>query len=263
MIANFIMAGVNMLEGFAQSEWKTKLAKAQYKLDSTRADIKTWQTASNNLMAMSDASARDFEMKRQQKKQMDAYGEQVSQEAWNASKQADQMNRSRFESSLQNAGNLGSIIAAAAAAGVGGSSVEDAYNAEQLRQTRQDEQASRDMSDWQYSRNLNQISMMDNAFNSLEVSAGQFANLTYAARDMVTDNSWQHKWSIGKGVMDGVNGFMGNMDKVGVNVGGLMGQGQAAGAASQAWSGVKGMFSGGGGTGGANMGLGQGGKTRL
>lgn len=262
MIANFIMAGVNMLEGYSQSGWKKDLAKAQYNLDSARADIKTWQVAGANMLAMAEASNRDFEMRRQNKKKLEAYGEQVSQEAWNASKQADAMNRNRFESSLQNAGNLGSIVAAAAAAGVGGSSVEDAYNAEQLRQTRQDEQASRDMSDWQYQRNLNQIAIQDNGLNSVDVTAGAFADLTYQARDMVVDNSWQHKWSIGKGIMDGVNGFMGNMDKVGVNVGGMMGQGQAAGAASQAWSGVKGMF-GGGGSGGANMGLGQGGKTRL
>lgn len=258
MIANFIMAGVNMIEGYGQSQWKGKLAKAQYKLDSTRADIKTWQTASNNMLAMADASARDFDMRRQNKKKLEAYGEQVSQEAWNAAKQADAMNKSRFESSLQNSANLGSIVAAAAAAGVGGSSVEDAYNAEQLRQIRQDEQASRDMADWQYSRNLNQISMMDNAFNGLELSAGNFADLTYQARDMVTDNSWQHKYSIGKMAMDGVNGFMGNMDKVGVNASSLMGD-SAKSAASSAMSGFKGLF----GTGTANKGLGGGGKTRL
>lgn len=224
MIANFIMAGVNMLEGFAQSEWKGKLAKAQYKLESTRADIKTWQTAGANMMAMADASNRDFEMRRQNKKKLEAYGEQVSQEAWNAANQADQMNKSRFESRLQQMGNLGSVIAAAAAAGVGGGSVEDVYNAEQLRQSRVEEQASRDMGDWQYARNLNQISMMDNAFNSLDLSAGNFANLTYATRDMVTDNSWQHKWSLGKGLMDGVNGFMGNMDKIGVDASAITGK---------------------------------------
>lgn len=224
MIANFIMAGVNMLEGFAQSEWKGKLAKAQYKLDSTRADIKTWQTAGANMMAMADASNRDFEMRRQNKKKLEAYGEQVSQEAWNAANQADQMNKSRFESRLQQMGNLGSVIAAAAAAGVGGGSVEDVYNAEQLRQSRVEEQASRDMGDWQYARNLNQISMMDNAFNSLDLSAGNFANLTYSTRDMVTDNSWQHKWSLGKGVMDGVNGFMGNMDKIGIDASAITGK---------------------------------------
>lgn len=224
MIANFIMAGVNMLEGFAQSEWKGKLAKAQYKLDSTRADIKTWQTAGANMMAMADASNRDFEMRRQNKKKLEAYGEQVSQEAWNAANQADQMNKSRFESRLQQMGNLGSVIAAAAAAGVGGGSVEDVYNAEQLRQSRVEEQASRDMGDWQYARNLNQISMMDNAFNSLDLSAGNFANLTYSTRDMVTDNSWQHKWNLGKGLMDGVNGFMGNMDKIGIDASAITGK---------------------------------------
>lgn len=224
MIANFIMAGVNMLEGYGQAKTKQKLAKAQYKLDSARADIKEWTTASSNMMAMADASARDFEMRRQNKKKLEAYGEQVSQEAWNAANQADQMNKSRFESRLQQMGNLGSVIAAAAAAGVGGSSVEDVYNAEQLRQTRVEEQASHDMADWQYARNLNQTSMMDNAFNSLDLSAGNFANLTYSTRDMVTDNSWQHKWSIGKGLMDGANGFMGNMDKLGLDVSALTGK---------------------------------------
>lgn len=253
MIANFIMAGVNMLEGASQASWKTKLSKAQYKLDSTRADIKTWQTAGNNMLAMAEASNRDFEMRRQNKKKLEAYGEQVSQEAWNASKQADAMNKSRFEASLKNAGNLGSIVAAAAAAGVGGSSVEQAYQAEELRQSRQDEQASRDMADWQYSRNLNQISMMDNAFNSLELSAGNFADLTYSTRDMVTDNSWQHKWSIGKGVMDGVNGFMGNMDKLGVDASSLMGD-SAKKAGTSLFNSATGML---------NKGLGRGGATRL
>lgn len=230
MIGNFIMAGVNILEGIGQSGYKEKLAKAQYKLDSARADIKTWQTAGANMVAMAEASNRDFEMRRQNKKKLEAYGEQVSQEAWNAANQADKMNKSRFESRLQNMGNLGSVIAAAAAAGVGGSSVESVYNAEQLRQSRMEEQTSRDMADWQYARNLNQVSMMDNAFNSLDLSAGNFANLTYAARDMVSDNSWQHKWSLGKGLMDGANGFMGNMDKLGLDVSALTGK--AAGAAA-------------------------------
>lgn len=224
MIANFIMAGVNMLEGYGQAKTKQKLAKAQYKLDSARADIKEWTTASSNMMAMADASARDFEMRRQNKKKLEAYGEQVSQEAWNASNQADKMNSSRFESRLQNMGNIGSLVAAAAAAGVGGSSVTAVADAENLRQSRVEEQASRDMGDWQYARNLNQISMMDNAFNSLDLSAGNFANLTYSTRDMVTDNSWQHKWSIGKGLMDGVNGFMGNMDKIGIDVSAITGK---------------------------------------
>lgn len=224
MIANFIMAGVNILEGYGTAKSQRKLAQAQYKLDSVRADNAQWQIAGDNMLAMADASNRDFEMRRQNKKKLEAYGEQVSQEAWNASNQADKMNQSRFESRLQNIGNLGSIIAAAAAAGVGGSSVEDVANAETLRQQRQEEQASRDMTDWQYARNLNQVSMMDNAFNSLDISAGNFANLTYAARDMVTDNSWQHKYSLGKAAMDGVNGFMGNMDKIGIDVSAITGK---------------------------------------
>lgn len=224
MIANFIMAGLNVLGGFGQSKTNQKLAKAQYKLDSTRADIKEWTTASANMMAMADASNRDFEMRRQNKKKLEAYGEQVSQEAWNASNQADKMNSSRFESRLQNMGNLGSLAAAAAAAGVGGSSVTAVADAENLRQSRIEKQASRDMADWQYARNLNQTSMMDNALNSLDLSAGNFANLTYSTRDMVTDNSWQHKWSIGKGLMDGASGFMGNMDKLGLDVSALTGK---------------------------------------
>lgn len=224
MIANFIMAGLNIMEGYGQSKSQTKLAKAQYKLDSARADIKEWTTASANMLAMAEASNRDFEMRRQNKKKLEAYGEQVSQEAWNASNQADKMNSSRFESKLQNMGNIGSLVAAAAAAGVGGSSVDAAAGAEKLRQSRMEEQASRDMADWQYARNLNQTSMMDNAFNSLELSAGNFANLTYAARDMVTDNSWAYKWNLGKGIMDGANGFTGNMNKLGLDVSALTGK---------------------------------------
>ncbi len=230
MIANFIMAGVNMLGGYGQAKTQQKLAKAQYELDSTRADITEWTTASANMLAMADASNRDFEMRRQNKKKLEAYGEQVSQEAWNASNQADKMNSSRFESRLQSMGNIGSLVAAAAAAGVGGSSVTAVADAENLRQSRTEEQASRDMADWQYARNLNQTSMMDNAFNSLDLSAGNFANLTYSTRDMVTDNSGLHKWSLGKGLMDGANGFMGNMNTLGLDVSALTGK--AAGDAA-------------------------------
>lgn len=262
MWAQIAMAAVNVVEGWSMSGVKRKVAKAeyglqkaQYELDKTRGQNADLANAGNNMLAMANASAQDFERRRSNKKALRAYGEAVSQEAWNAAKQADAMNSQKFEAQLSQAGRLGSIAAAAAAAGVGGSSVDAVYNTELMRQDRMEQAASQQMDDWQYARNLNQISMMDNIYDSLDMGVS-FADVNYKANELVVDNtfdnSWQHKYSIGKAAMDGMNGFMGNMNNIGINVQDFGFKG-------------KNIFGGGSGkaTGGMNKGLGQGGATRL
>lgn len=262
MWAQIAMAAVNVVEGWSMSGVKRKVAKAeyglqkaQYELDKTRGQNADLANAGNNMLAMANASAQDFERRRSNKKALRAYGEAVSQEAWNAAKQADAMNSQKFEAQLAQAGRLGSITAAAAAAGVGGSSVDAVYNTELMRQDRMEQAASQQMDDWQYARNLNQISMMDNIYDSLDMGVS-FADVNYKANELVVDNtfdnSWQHKYSIGKAAMDGMNGFMGNMNNIGINVQDFGFKG-------------KNIFGGGSGkaTGGTNKGLGQGGATRL
>lgn len=262
MWAQIAMAAVNVVEGWSMSGTKRKVAKAeyglqkaQYELDKTRGQNADLANAGNNMLAMANASAQDFERRRSNKKALRAYGEAVSQEAWNSAKQADAMNSQKFEAQLSQAGRLGSIAAAAAAAGVGGSSVDAVYNTELMRQDRMEQAASQQMDDWQYARNLNQISMMDNIYDSLDMGVS-FADVNYKANELVVDNtfdnSWQHKYSIGKAAMDGMNGFMGNMNNIGINVQDFGFKG-------------KNIFGGGSGkaTGGMNKGLGQGGATRL
>lgn len=262
MWAQIAMAAVNVVEGWSMAGTKRKVAKAeyglqkaQYELDKTRGQNADLANAGNNMLAMANASAQDFERRRSNKKALRAYGEAVSQEAWNSAKQADAMNSQKFEAQLAQAGRLGSIAAAAAAAGVGGSSVDAVYNTELMRQDRMEQAASQQMDDWQYARNLNQISMMDNIYDSLDMGVS-FADVNYKANELVVDNtfdnSWQHKYSIGKAAMDGMNGFMGNMNNIGINVQDFGFKG-------------KNIFGGGSGkaTGGMNKGLGQGGATRL
>lgn len=262
MWAQIAMAAVNVVEGWSMAGTKRKVAKAeyglqkaQYELDKTRGQNADLANAGNNMLAMANASAQDFERRRSNKKALRAYGEAVSQEAWNSAKQADAMNSQKFEAQLSQAGRLGSIAAAAAAAGVGGSSVDAVYNTELMRQDRMEQAASQQMDDWQYARNLNQISMMDNIYDSLDMGVS-FADVNYKANELVVDNtfdnSWQHKYSIGKAAMDGMNGFMGNMNNIGINVQDFGFKG-------------KNIFGGGSGkaAGGMNKGLGQGGATRL
>ncbi|CUH74613.1 internal virion protein [Cronobacter phage Dev-CD-23823] len=264
MWAQIAMAAVNVVEGWSMAGTKRKVAraeyglqKAQYELDKVRGQGRDLAVAGQNMLAMAQASYADFEKRRNNKKALQAYGEAVSQEAWNASRQANAMNNQKFEANLQNAGNLGRITAAASAAGVGGSSVDAVYQTEVMRQQRQEQAAADQMADWQYARNLNQISMMDNIWNSLDMSAN-FANVTYKANELVVDNtfdnSWQHKYTIGKAAMDGMNGFMGNMNNIGLNVQdfGFKGQNIFGGGGSSGQA-----------TGQMNKGLGQGGAVRL
>lgn len=264
MWAQIAMAAVNVIEGYSMSGVKRKVAKAQYglekaqdELNKVRGQATDLAVAGQNMLSMANASEQDFQRRRANKKALQQYGEAVSQEAWNAARQADSMNSQKFEQQLSNAGRLGSIAASAAAAGVGGSSVDAVYQTEMMRQDRQEQAASQQMDDWQYARNLNQISMMDNAWESQDMGIS-FADLTYKANELVLeqaqDNSWQHKYSIGKAAMDGMNGFMGNMNNIGFNAQDFGFKGQN-------------IFGGGGGsgaaTGGMNKGLGQGGAVRL
>lgn len=210
--------GLNVIGGYGNAKSQQETAKAQYTLDKTRSENNALLTASNNMLEMTKASYASYEMQRQNNQKLKAYGEAVSQEAWNSAKTFDSMNRSKFETSITNANNLGAISAAASAAGVGGGSVDMVAQTEATRQARQEEQTDRQFADTEYARNLRQVSLMDNALNSLEVSAGNFADLTYKAMDVVTDNSALYKYNIGTAARDAFNGYKGNISNYGIDV---------------------------------------------
>lgn len=259
MWAQIAMAAVNMVEGWSSASSKQKLAKAQYQYDKSAAANKALNNASNNMLQMADANLARFNEWRQNKQTMEKFGSDWSQNAYNSAKVIDGLNSRKFEERLANAGNLGSIAAAASAAGVGGASVEQNSQVERLRQARQSDASSNQIRDAQYADGLNRVALIDNAYNSL-TTGSNFANLNYQAQDMVVDNSWASKYSLGKAAMDGVNGFSGNMNNIGINASDWTASNEKKGTTG--FGSMSNMFSwfGGGSSGGKSSG---GGATRL
>lgn len=216
MWAQIAMAAVNIVEGWGQASSKKKLAKAQYNYERSAAANEALNNASNNALAMADANLARYNQWRQDKKTMDSMGEALSQNSYNYGKTMDALSSNRFEQRISAAGNLGAIAASAAAAGVGGSSVDVVQQTEQMRQARQDNAMQNAIDDAQYVQGLNRTAIVDNAYSQLSTDP-VFANLNYQAERMVVDNSWQHKYSLGKAAMDGFNGFSGNMNNIGIN----------------------------------------------
>lgn len=254
MWVQIAMAAVNMIEGWSQASSKRKLAKAQYNYEKSAAANKALNNASNNMLQMADANLARYNQWRQNKQTMDKFGTDWSQNAYNSAKVIDGLNSRKFEERLANAGNLGSIAASAAAAGVGGASVEQNSQVERLRQARQSDVSSNQIRDAHYADNLNRVAMIDNAYNQLTTDAN-FANLNYQAQDMVVDNSWAQKYTLGKAAMDGMNGFSGNMNNVGINASEWTANNEKKGttgfgSASNSFSWFKGGASGGGKSGG-------------
>lgn len=227
--ANIAMAAINVIESYGQAQSKYKLAKAQYKYQKGQAENKAVANASQNMLNMASANVARYQQWRDNKKTLEAMGDQYSQDAWNFGKQIDAMNSQKFEQRVAAAGNLGSILAEAAAAGVGGASVEAVYETEKFKNDRQQWAMDNQIKDAEYAHRINQSAILDNGYNALD-GGTQFSSLNYQAMDMVTDTSWQHKFTTtnlvlgtGPAMKAAVNGFSGNMDAVGFNVGGMMG----------------------------------------
>lgn len=259
MWSQIAMSAVNMIEGWSQASSKRKLAKAQYNYDKSAAANKALNNASNNMLQMADANLARYNEWRQNKQTMDKFGSDWSQNAYNSAKIIDGLNSKKFEDRLASAGNLGSIAAAAAAAGVGGASVQQNLQVERLRQQRQDDANSQQLQDAQYADGLNRVAMIDNAYKQLSTDP-VFANLNYQAQDMVVDNSWAEKYTLGKAAMDGMNGFSGNMNNIGINASEWTGKQEKKGTTG--FGSASNMFSwfGGGSSSGGKSG---GGATRL
>lgn len=222
--AQIAMAAVNVLESYGQADSKYKLAKAEYNYQKGQAENKALANASQNMLNMADANVARYQQWRDNKKSLEAMGEQYSQDQWNFGKQIDAMNSSKFEQRLEAAGNLGSILAESAAAGVGGASVEAVYETEKFKQERQQWAIDNQIKDAEYAHRLNQSAILDNGYAALD-GGTQFASLNYQAMDMVTDTSWQHKFTTtnlilgtGPAMKAAVNGFSGNMDAVGFKI---------------------------------------------
>ena len=227
--ANIAMAAVNVIESYNMAGAKFKHAKAQYKLEEGRAQNKQLIQHSNNLFEAATANLNRYQQQRDNAKKMDAGAEALRQDTWNYGKQIDGMNSGRFEQRVQAAGALGSLMAQAAFAGVGGSTVDMVADTEAMRQARSDQAIADQIKDAGYVHALNQTSIIDNTFSSLDDSY-IFAGLDYSPKDLVFDQSWEHKFTTtnlvlgtGPAMKAAVNGFSGNMDAVGINVGGMMG----------------------------------------
>lgn len=216
MWVQLAMAAVNMIEGWGQASSKQKLAKAQYNYERSAAANEALNNASNNMLQMADANLARYNQWRQDKKTMDNMGEALSQNSYNQGKIMDGLNSQRFEQRIANAGNLGAIAASAAAAGVGGSSVDVIQQTEEMRQARQNNAMSQSIEDAQFVNSLQRTAIVDNAMSQLSTDP-VFANLNYQAERMVVDNSWAEKYTLGKAAMDGMNGFSGNMNNIGID----------------------------------------------
>lgn len=260
MWAEIAMSAANVLEGMSSSSANRKLSQAQYQYGKSAAANKALNNASNNMLQMADANLARYNEWRQNKRTLDKFGQDWSNNAYNSGKIIDGLNSKRFEDRLANAGNLGAIAASAAAAGVGGASVDQNLQVERMRQARQDATTIDQIEQVKYADGLARTALIDNSYNQLTMGT-QYANLNYQAQDMVVDNSWKDKYSLGKAGMDAFNGFSGNMNSLGIDVSSFTNKQQAKGTTG--FGGLGTMFSWftGGGKSGASSG--GSGATRL
>lgn len=260
MWVQMIMAATNIVAGKGMAQAKKTLADAQYKFDMSRADNKFMQNAAGNLMKASQADVDRANQARQNKQAMRQLESGLDQESFNYGKAVDGLNSDRFSQRMQGAEALGSLVASAGAAGVGGASIEQVAATERFRQEVQDTAMQQGIKDTTYASALNKTSIMDNQYNQIDTSP-ILAGFDYSARDFVMKDNQAGKYGLSNMLSDGMNGFSGNMNNVGVQ----LDKSQVQGAQAYANKGIdmfKGMFSGGGG----NKGLGGGAaiaKTRV
>lgn len=216
MWTEIAMGSLNVAAGYGMRKAENIVANSNYKLESERATSKWLANASSNMLSMVDAKMKSYNIKRQNSATLKAYGEEVSKEGYNASKWYDKLNNASFTTKQEAMGNIGAIAADAAYAGVGGSSVESAKGMEEARQIRQDKAIADQGKDYAYTRTVNQVALMDNAYNNLQ-DPTVFAQLNFQAKDLVVNKS-KGKYSISDAIKDFSSGYSGNLDKVGINM---------------------------------------------
>ncbi|AZQ96391.1 hypothetical protein ZPAH7B_orf00010 [Aeromonas phage ZPAH7B] len=243
MWAQVAMAGINIMAGKGKAKANQTLASAQYRLESGREENKQLVRDAQNELSVATANLSRYQQQKRNDRIGKAMEKQDEQEAFNWGKQVDGLTSARFDQRIQGASALGSLAAQAAFAGVGGASVEQVRMTEEARQARADAAVVQGLQDAKYVSALSKSAIIDNGYNQLDDSY-IFADMDLTPKGLVIDTSSQHKYSLGSAVGDGMAGFSGNMDKVGVNL-------QAAG-----YKGDASLF--GSGTGAKNQGLGGG-----
>lgn len=242
MWAQIAMAATNIIEGYGSAKSKRRLAEAQYKLEAGREENKQLVRDAQNELSVATANLTRYQQQRQNERIGKAMEKQDEQESFNWGKQVDGLTSARFDQRIEGASALGSLSAQAAFAGVGGASIEQVRMTEEARQARADAAVVQGLQDAKYVSALSKSAIIDNGYNQLDDSY-VFADLDLTPKGLVMNNAWQHKYSLMNSVTDGMNGFSGNMDKVGINL------------QSQGYKGDMQLF-GGKGTGAKNQGLG-------
>lgn len=217
MWAQIAMAAVNIVEGYGKAKTARKLAEAQYKLEAGREDNRQLVLDAQNELSIATANLTRYQQQRQNDRIGKAMEKQDEQEAFNWGKQVDGLTSARFDQRIEGASALGSLTAQAAFAGVGGGSVEQVRMTEEARQARADAAVVQGLQDAKYVSALSKAAVIDNGYSQLDDSY-VFADLDLTPKGLVMNNAWQHKYSLGTAAMDGMNGFSGNMDKVGLNL---------------------------------------------
>lgn len=215
--AQIAMAATNIIMGADQADTQYKAAKMQYKYQESEATNDALGRASNNILRMASANSARMEQWSDNKRKLDAMGKAWNEHTYNVGAQRDSIAANKFESQLQNAGMMGSIIAQAAASGVGGASVEQVMQTEQLRRDRVDQTFDKQTTQLNVADAAMANAIVDKGLSSLDFTT-VFSDLDYTPKDLVIDTSSQFKYSLGKAAMDGMNGFSGNMDKLGMNL---------------------------------------------
>lgn len=214
MWVQIAMAAINMIEGASKASSQRKLAKAQYKLDSGRADRADKVRQGQNEFNAATANLQRIEQSLNNQRLGRIAEREMDQSARNYTQVMDGLASDKFTNKLQAMNNVGQMAAAAAAAGVAGGSIEQVEQVENLRAARVDNEINKQGENAKWAKIYNDTAIQDNLISQTDTS-GIFADLDYTAKDLVFDNSWQHKYSLGDAALDGMNGFSGNMDKVG------------------------------------------------
>lgn len=260
MWAQIAMMGTNIITGAGMASSKRKLANAQYEFESKRADNKFMQNAASNLMKASQADVDRANQQRQNKQAMRQLESGMDQESFNYGRAVDGLNSDKFSQRMQGAEALGALAASAGAAGVGGASIEQVAATERFRQDVQAAAMEQGIKDVTYASLLNKTSIMDNQYNQLDATT-VLAGFDYSARDFVQKDTQAGQYGLTQVLGDGMSGFTGNMNNVGIQ----LDKGMVQGANAFASQGID-MFTGLFGGGKKNKGLGGGpaiAKTRI
>ncbi|AKQ07698.1 hypothetical protein [Yersinia phage vB_YenP_ISAO8] len=214
MWVQIAMAAINMIEGAGKASSQRKLAKAQYKLDSGRADRADKLRQGQNEFNAATANLQRIEQSLNNQRLGRIAEREMDQSARNYTQVMDGLASDKFSTKLQSMNNIGQMAASAAAAGVAGGSIEQVEQVERLRAARVDNELDKQGENAKWAKIYNDTAIQDNLISQTDTS-GIFADIDYTAKDLVFDNSWQHKYGLMDAAMDGMNGFSGNMDKVG------------------------------------------------